>query len=68
MTGLTVKDFDLLVSLGVFNASLMNEAVWNFKRYEDASLNYTGINKHQDSVKVGGFDTVANKEEVFYSE
>ncbi len=68
VTGLTVKDFDLLVSLGVFNASLMNEAVWNFKRYEDASLNYTGINKHQDSVKVGGFDTVANKEEVFYSE
>ena len=68
VTGLTVKDFDLLVSLGVFNSRLMDDAVWNFKRYEDASLNYTGINKHQDSVKVGGFDTVANKEEVFYSE
>jgi hypothetical protein len=66
VTGLTVKDFDLLVSLGVFNSALMNDAVWNFKRYEDASLNYTGINKHQDSVKIGGFDTVTNKDEVIY--
>jgi len=67
VTGLRVKDFDLLVSLGVFNSQLMNEAVWNFKRYEDASLTYTGINKHQDTVKLGGFDTVIDKEEIIIS-
>ena len=47
VTGLNVKDFELLVSLGVFNDSLMNDAVFKFKRYEDASLEYTGINKHE---------------------
>ena len=47
VTGLTVKDFELLVSLGVFNSALMNDAVYKFKRYEDASLSYTGINKHE---------------------
>ena len=67
VTGLRVKDFDLLVGLGVFNSQLMNEAVWNFKRYEDASLTYTGINKHQDTVKLGGFDTVIDKEEILIS-
>jgi hypothetical protein len=60
VTGLTIKDFDLLVSLGVFNSSLMNDAVFKFKRYEDASLEYTGINKH-DGDKIGGYDTVVSK-------
>lgn len=57
VTGLTQKDFELLVSLGVFNSSLMNDAVFKFKRYEDASLEYTGIKKHKNQA-VGGFDTV----------
>lgn len=57
VTGLTVKDFELLVSLGVFNSALMNDAVYKFKRYEDASLNYTGINKHEGE-EIGLFDTV----------
>src|SRR5690606_17420017 len=35
VTGLSVKDFELLVSLGVFNSALMNDAVYKFKRYED---------------------------------
>ncbi len=47
VTGLDVKDFELLVSLDVFNSALMNDAVYKFKRYEDASLVYTGINKHK---------------------
>jgi hypothetical protein len=59
VTGLSVKDFELLVSLGVFNGPLMNDAVFKFKRYEDASLNYTGIDKHKDE-NVGGFDTVVS--------
>lgn len=57
VTGLSVKDFELLVSLGVFNDSLMNDAVYKFKRYEDASLSYTGINRHDDEDR-GGWDTV----------
>ena len=57
VTGLTVKDFDLLVSLGVFNNALMNDAVYKFKRYEDASLSYTGINKHEGE-DIGLYDTV----------
>jgi hypothetical protein len=60
VTALTIKDFELLVSLGVFNSGLMNDAVYKFKRYEDASLNYTGITKHSD---VGLFDTVLSAED-----
>jgi len=43
VTGLTVQDFNLLVRLRVFNTERMNEAVFAFRRYEDASLRYTGI-------------------------
>ena len=57
VTGLTLKDFGLLVGLGVFNRELMNDAVYKFKRYEDASLSYSGINTHNDTV-VGGWDEV----------
>jgi len=62
VTGLNIKDFELLVSLGVFNASLMNDAVYKFKRYEDSSPSFTGINKHEGKA-VGGFDTVLTREE-----
>lgn len=62
VTGLTQKDFELLVSLGVFNSALMNDAVYKFKRYEDSSLVYTGINKHEGE-KIGLYDTVISKEE-----
>ena len=62
VTGLTLKDFELLVSLGVFNSALMNDAIYKFKRYEDASLEYTGINKHADE-NIGLFDTVLSRED-----
>jgi len=61
VTGLTVKDFDLLLSLGLFNNSLMNSAVYNFKRYEDASLAYSGMNKHADDERVGLFSTTITR-------
>jgi hypothetical protein len=61
VTGLSISDFDLLVSLNVFNSSLMNDAVYKFKRYEDASLEYAGINKHITENKIGLFDTVIFK-------
>lgn len=60
VTGLSVKDFELLVSLGIFNSALMNDAVYKFKRYEDASLVYTGINKHEGE-DIGLYDTVLSK-------
>jgi len=63
VTGLTLKDFSLLVSLGVFNSDLMNDAVYKFKRYEDSSLEYTGINTHTNTV-IGGWDTVIEKSAV----
>ena len=56
VTGLTTTDFELLVSLNVFNGELMNDAIYKFKRYEDSSLVYTGINRHIHS-RVGLFDT-----------
>jgi hypothetical protein len=62
VTGLAVKDFELLVSLGLFNSALMNDAVFKFKRYEDSSLSYTGINKHEGE-DIGLYDTVLNSGE-----
>jgi hypothetical protein len=63
VTGLTVEDFELLCSLGVFNGSLMDGAVYYFKRYEDASLTYTGINPRKDDKTVGGFESVISVDE-----
>lgn len=57
VTGLTVADFQLLVDLKVFNTERMNEAVFAFRRYENASLRYTGIDSHPDQEQVGGYDT-----------
>ena len=62
VTGLDVKEFELLVSLGLFNSALMNDAVYKFKRYEDSSLNYAGINKHQGE-DIGLYDTVITQSE-----
>jgi hypothetical protein len=70
VTGLDVKDFELLVSLNVFNGSLMNDAIFKFKRYEDSSLSYTGINKHAGE-DIGGWDTVVKRSEyeaLFYNQ
>lgn len=57
VTGLSVRDFELLVSIGVFRDSVMNDAVYKFRRYEDASLSYTGIERHSYDARVGLFDT-----------
>jgi hypothetical protein len=62
VTGLTVKDFHLLVSLKVFNTEQMNQAVFAFRRYEDASLRYTGIESHEGLTHYGLYDTVAARE------
>lgn len=64
VTGLTVADFHLLVRLKVFNTERMNEAVFAFRRYEDASLRYTGIETHKRLTHIGLYDTVVAKESV----
>lgn len=61
VTGLTIPDFETLVSIGIFNEQVMNSAVFAFKRYEDASLVYTGISKH-DELRIGGWNTKITKE------
>ncbi len=62
VTGLEVKDFELLVSLGVFNSELMNDAVYKFRRYEESSLSYAGIAKHT-GLGVGLYDTKLTKKD-----
>ena len=56
VTGLTIPDFETLVNIGIFNEQLMNSAVFAFKRYEDASLVYTGLIKHEE-LRIGGWNT-----------
>lgn len=62
VTGLTVQDFHLLVQLKVFNTEQMNQAVFAFRRYEDAGLAYTGIESHPGLIHYGLYDTVVAKE------
>lgn len=62
VTGLSVQDFHLLVSLKVFNTEQMNQAVFAFRRYEDASLRYTGIASHEGITQYGLYDTVIARE------
>jgi hypothetical protein len=62
VTGLTIDDFNLLVSLNVFNSAHMNQAVFAFRRYEDSSLAYTGIDSHEGLHHFGLYDTVVARE------
>jgi hypothetical protein len=57
-----VADFNLLVDLKVFNTERMNAAVFAFRRYEDASLRYTGIESHEGLTHYGLYDTVVARE------
>ena len=64
VTGLSVADFNLLVNIGVFNSIHMNQAVFAFRRYEDASLHYAGIRSHPEQKRMLGlYDTVITLEE-----
>lgn len=42
----------------VFNTEQMNQAVFAFRRYEDASLRYTGLDSHPGLTQIGLYDTV----------
>lgn len=54
VTGLTLEDFDLLMSLKLFNRQKMNDAVLAFRSFESDSLAYLGVNRHEGE-KVAGF-------------
>ena len=62
VTGLTVDDFNLLLNIGLFRDEKMNVAVQQFRKYEDSSLSYVGINRHEGE-RVGYFNTVVDAEE-----
>ncbi len=68
VTGLTIDDFHLLVKLRVFNTEQMNQAVFAFRRYEDASLSYTGIDSHPGLTHIGLYDTVVAVDDITAAE
>ena len=64
VTSLTIKDFNLLVSLNVFNSALMNDAVYKFKRYEESSLSYIGFDCTGKNSRIGLWDTTIERDEL----
>ena len=59
-----------LVELNVFNASLMNDAIFKFKRYGDSSLFYTSRDKHENE-DVDYWNTVVKRKKyelLFYNQ
>lgn len=61
VTGITQSDFEKLEKVGLFNSTKMDAAVFGFKRFEDSSLSYTGIDRHEDEDKIGLMNTVVDK-------
>jgi hypothetical protein len=57
VTGLTLEDFQKLSKIGVFHPEHMNEAIWQFRLFERASLDYLGTDPSADQPhRVGLFD------------
>jgi len=50
------------VNLKVFKTDQMSQAGFSFRRHEDASPSYTGIESHDDLTHIGLYDTVVAKE------
>lgn len=53
VTGLTLEDFHTLSDVGVFAAAHMDEAIWQFRLFERASLDYLGVELASDNGRVG---------------
>ena len=62
VTGLSVMDFEVLCDIGLFDPEKMNQGIFGFRRYENSSLNYTGIDMHEGE-DIGGWDTVLRRDE-----
>ncbi len=63
VTGLTIHEFDLMCEVGAFNQTELNAAIAQFRRFEDASLEYVGGRAANDNQKIGLFDTVVSRRE-----
>jgi hypothetical protein len=50
VTGLTLEDFHKLSDVGVFHPAHMNEAIWQFRLFERASLDYLGTSPRGDEL------------------
>jgi hypothetical protein len=48
VTGLTIEDFKTLSDLGLFNTARMDAAIYQFRQFERASLEYTEIQATDD--------------------
>lgn len=66
VTGLSVADFKTLNNLGLFNAQHMNHAIYQFKRFESASLDYALTDEERERrhlhEQIGLWDTVTVEE------
>ena len=69
VTGLTLPDFNLLVDVGVFNSAQMNSCIWQFRAYEEESLDYLHTREGlvEDSPLVGGWDSSVSKKDAYES-
>ena len=69
VTGLTLADFNLLVDVGVFNSAQMNSCIWQFRAYEEESLDYLHMREGlvEDSPLVGGWDSSVAKKDAYES-
>lgn len=69
VTGLTLPDFNLLVDVGVFNSAQMNSCIWQFRAYEEESLDYLHRREglSEDSPLVGGWDSSVSKKDAYES-
>jgi hypothetical protein len=56
VTGLTVDDFRNLSEIGVFHSGHMNEAIWQFRLFEEASLDYLGLGIRAPNKRLGLWD------------
>ena len=69
VTGLTLFDFEILVDKGVFNSATMNSCIWQFRSYEEESLDYLHIRRGEygDDVLIGGWDSSVKRSDAVIS-
>lgn len=71
VTGLTVDDFKTLNEIGLFNAQNMNSAIYQFKSFENASLDYALDEDERDArgqSKIGLWDQAIPEADLMHPE
>ena len=63
VTGLTIREFDMMCEVGAFNQTELNAAIAQFRRFEDSSLEYAGGRAANDDQTIGLFDTTVTRDE-----